>query len=609
VSYTNNTTLEEDLAMLTTKAPRLWFAALAGVLAIACYPTPSRAADDPALKEQIRILKQRIDELNQQVDALAKKQEQGAAAAAAKPAAAPAVGPPAEPKFEAYVKEQKEKGAEPKLAAFLKGFYGTLDVSIDATTKGMKDMVAYPYGFAGGTPGNPYVITGGPKSPPFGRVGWLAAMSGNGSNIGYRGTQKIGSSNVEFIYQVSTAINLTAAPGLQNTWTKSSNTVQGAIGLGDTYLGLQGKDWGKLKFGELLMPYRTATDRLNPFAGQLGDNAVVMGNTGGDNRVEFGTRMDHVVMYNSPTWQGFSFDAGYAFGQNVDPYNNITPLGSPDCTGANNPGSGNLFLNCDDGGFNNAFSADLKFETGGLYLTAAYEIHSKVNRSSDGIGANHPYYAYLFGLGPNDPLSAQLLDWADYQAFAAEFPGAAAAGSPGYNVRADVADEWAMKIGGQYRFGFGLTVSYLWEEMRRNVPQSMQFQNERQRTGDWLSLEWVLNGGNDRLAIGWAHAGATPGDPGGEHNFDPTRLGGNQANMYTFAWWHKLDKQLTYYFDVSETVNDGNAHYDLGAGLHGIKTDCHDATHATFIDYSSAGPTTWGGCHPIGVSTGLNYKF
>jgi hypothetical protein len=28
-----------------------------------------------------------------------------------------------------------------------------------------------------------------------------------------------------------------------------------------------------------------------------------------------------------------------------------------------------------------------------------------------------------------------------------------------------------------------------------------------------------------------------------------------------------------------------------------------------FIDYSSAGPTTWGGCHPIGVSTGVSYRF
>jgi predicted porin len=602
--------------MRTTKAPRLWLAALAGVLAIACYPTLSRAADDPALKEQIRILKQRIDELNQQVDALAKKQEQqaaAAAAAAAKPAAAPAVGPPAEPKFEAFAKEQKEKGAEPKLAAFLKGFYGTLDVSIDETTKGMSNFVAYPWTSLGVAGGPPY-SAGPPKgggAPPFGRVGWLAAMSSNGSNVGYRGQQKIGKSNMDLIYQISTSLNMVAAPGLQNTWTKSSNTVQGAIGLGDTYLGLQGKEWGKLKFGEMLMPYRTSTDRLNPFAGQLGDYSVVMGNTGGDNRVEFGTRMDHVVMYNSPTWTGFSFDAAYAFGQNPDPYNNITPLGSPDCTGSNNPGSGNLFLNCDDGGFNWAFSAALKYETGPLYLTAAYEVHSKVNRSSDGIGSNSPYYAILPGAtnGCTSPVNSPLLDCADFLAFAAEFPGAAAVSSAPYSTAFDVADEWAMKVGGQYRFDFGLTVSYFWEEMHRSVPDVMQFQNERQRTGDWLALDWALNGGNDRIAIGWAHAGATPGDPAGQHNFNPTLLGNNQSNMYTLAYWHKFDKQLTYYLDVVDTANDGNAHYDIGAGTHGIKTDCHDATHAMFIDYSSAGPTTWGGCHPIGVSTGLNYKF
>ena len=54
------------------------------------------------------------------------------------------------------------------------------------------------------------------------------------------------------------------------------------------------------------------------------------------------------------------------------------------------------------------------------------------------------------------------------------------------------------------------------------------------------------------------------------------------------------------YFDWAETINDGNAHYDIGAGGHGIKTDCHDATHEQFIDYSSAGPTTWGGCHELG---------
>ena len=79
--------------------------------------------------------------------------------------------------------------------------------------------------------------------------------------------------------------------------------------------------------------------------------------------------------------------------------------------------------------------------------------------------------------------------------------------------------------------------------------------------------------------------------------------------MVTTGYWHKFDKQLTWYFDVADTMNDGNAHFDIGAGGHGIKTDCHDATHSPFIDYTSAGPTTWGGCHEIGLSTGLNFKF
>jgi|SRR5579863_10395490 len=571
--------------MSGTRMLRPLAALLAATVVVFGYSAPTVAqSTDQDTQARIRILQERIDALGKELKGM--KEEQG--------------------------KTEKVVGAADKrMNTFMKGFFGTLDASMDYTTKGMNGMVAYPFSLAPGvtSPTGPFVQGATPKAGPFGRVGWLASMSSNGSNIGYRGTHQIGTSKVDFIYQVATAINVTAAPGLQDTWTKSSNTVQGAIGLGDTYLGFQGHSWGKLKFGEMLMPYKTSTDRLNPFAGQLGDYSTVMSNTGGDNRVEFGTRMDHVIMYNSPTWQGFSFDAAYALGQNPDPNSNIASLGSPDCSGGNNPGSGNLFLNCDDGGFNNAYSADLKFETGGLYLTVAYELHQGVNRSSDGVGSNNPYYQYLFGLGPTNALSAQMLDWADYQAYAAEFPGAALAGSPEYNTAVDVADEWALKIGGQYRFDFGLTISYEWEEMHRNVPQSMEFQNERQRTGDWLALEYDLNGGADRFAVGWAHAGASVGDPGGQHNFAPGAVGNNEGNMYTIAWWHKLDKQLTFYIDAADTSNDSNAHYDIGAGGHGIKTDCHDATHPLFIDYSSAGPTTWGGCHELGVSTGINFKF
>jgi hypothetical protein len=57
------------------------------------------------------------------------------------------------------------------------------------------------------------------------------------------------------------------------------------------------------------------------------------------------------------------------------------------------------------------------------------------------------------------------------------------------------------------------------------------------------------------------------------------------------------------------TLNHGNAHYDLGAGGRGLTTDCHDGPNAIVTDYSSAGPTTWGGCCLQGFSTDLNYKF
>lgn len=560
-------------------------------------------AQTQALKDQMRVMQQQMQQLQQKIDELSNKQ----AAQAAQQAAAPS-GPPVSAAGSTGNVAEKMSPLESKFNNFLKGFYGALDLSVDYTTKGMSGMTAYPYYYANGAPGSPYVISGPEKATPYGRVGWLGMMSSNGSNVGYRGAHRIPDSNVDFIYQVSTSINMAAAPGLQDTWTKSSNTVQGAIGLGDTFLGFKSDSWGKVRFGEMYMPYKTSTDRLNPFGSSLGNYASIMGNTGGDNRVEFGTRGDDVVSYASPTWAGLSFEAAYQFGQQLDPNSDLTPLGSPDCNGSNNPGSGNLFLNCDDGGYNRAYSAALKFESHGFYGVAAYEIHKQVNRSSDGIGANNPYYEYLVSQGPSGP-NARLLDWADYEAYAAEYPGAAVAGSPAYNPALDVADEWAMKFGAQYNFDFGLTVSYLYEDLHREVPPELEFQNERQRTGMWFSAEQALNAGRDVFAVGWAHAGATVGDPGGQHNFNPNGIGSNQANMYAFEYWHKLDKQLTVYFDAAETINDGNAHFDIGAGGHGIKTDCHDATHEQFIDYSSAGPTTWGGCHPLGISTGVRYTF
>ena len=577
--------------MCGTRLIRSLPAFLAAFLVVCSYSVATVAqTTDQSSDARMRVLQQRIDDLSKQLKKVQDEQ----------------------------TKTTKVVNTVDKAwNTFIKGFFGTLDVSIDATTKGMNNFVAYHYGSAPNG-GGPYPNMG-PKSPanPYGNVGWMAMMSSNGSNVGYRGSHKIGNTTVDFIYQVSTAIDMAAAPGLANTWTKSSNTVQGAIGLGDTWVGFRGS-LGQIRFGEMYTPYKTSTDRLNPFAGLLGNYSTIIGNTGGDNRIEFGTRQDHVITYLSPSMSGFSFDASYGFSQNVDPYNTTVPLGSTDCAGSNSPGSGNLFLNCDDGAWSYTYGGDLKFETGGLYLVAAYELHGKVNRSSDGIGSNNPFYGAIPGVGSlcntvpgsHGPISP-LLDCGTFTSLATSFGNQIlAVSSPPFNPYYDSANEWAAKVGGQYHFDFGLTVSYMWEKTKRELPAVLEFQDERTRpNAQWVAAEYQFPDGADRIAAGWAHAGATPGDPGGQHNFNPNLVGQNTANMYTVAYWHKFDKQLTWYLNWAMTANDGNAHYDIGAGGHGIKTDCHDATHTPFIDYSSAGPTTWGGCRVQGFTTGVNFKF
>jgi hypothetical protein len=370
-------------------------------------------------------------------------------------------------------------------------------------------------------------------------------------------------------------------------------------------------DWGKLKFGTTYAPYKKSTDRMNPFSGMIGDYAAIMGNTGGDNRVEFGTRLNNSIWYESPQFfHVFSFDALFAPGQNRTYNNVVQSAGASDCNGGNSPGSGNLPINCDDGSFGTAWSADLKFEFGGFYGTVAYELHKDVNRNSDGIGSNSPYYGALFAASNNCTSPAPLLDCTDYNAYVAEY------GQPYINANGftpefatDVANEGAFKVGVQYTFDFGLSISTIYEWLWRSVPADLEFQNERQRDGWWFALSQDI-GSTDNISAGYAHAGATPGDPAGQHNYDPI-AGPDTADLYTIAWKHRFDKHFYAYLDWADTLNHGNSHYDLGAGGRALTTDCHDGTSNTVNDYSSAGPTTWGGdkCHPEGASLGMNYKF
>src|ERR1700678_405092 len=430
------------------------------------------AQDAQALKDQMRVMQQQMQELQKKVQTLSSKQQAGPPASAATVPAAP-----------------QEK--EVLLHQIIKGFYGTLDVSVDEVSKGITGPA---WGF---TCSEPYVNTtclrnATPKTNaaggigPVGQVGYQPELGTNKSVLGYHGAVQIGHSSNDFIFQIETQPSLTESPGLYTSYTQQSNVVKAALGYGDNFVGIGSADpqgWGKLKFGDTYSPYKKSTDRMNPFSGMLGDYAVIMGNTGGDNRVEFGTRLGQSIWYESPQFfHVVSFDVLFAPGQNRTFDNVVQSAGSPDCNGGNSPGSGNLPLNCDDGSFGTAYSADLKFEHGGFYATVAWEEHKDVNRKSDGIGSNSPYYGALFAASNNCTIPSPLLDCNDYNAYVAEY-GQQFVNANGFTPEfaTDVANESAFKVGTEYTFDFGLSIGTIYEYMKRFVPGDLQGPNERPR--------------------------------------------------------------------------------------------------------------------------------
>jgi predicted porin len=491
-----------------------------------------------------------------------------------------------------------EKKAGPGLTFYTKTgeitAYGNLDVSVDTATKGVGGMVANGDATVNGV-------------GPVGNMGWLEDISTNQSYLGVRGTQITGIKDLNFIYQLETQIEISAAPGVSQTNSEESNTVQGTLFTRNSYIGLGQVKYGALLFGKTDAPYKQSTSRMNPFAGMEGDYSDIMGNTGGDNRVEFGTRLDHSIWYTSPSMRGYQFNVLFSPGQNRSNDSDNIAAGEPVCTGGDNPGSGGDVPDArNDGSWSDAVSADVSYTSEPLYIVAAYERHMKVNRQSDltAIYASAPSN-YNGPYGPNSTLVGNTVT--DY--------------TPLQMYNADVADEDAAKLGIQYAFFHkSLVVSEMFESLHRYVPYYLEFQNERQRLGNWIAGTQAL-GKTDSISMGWAHAFRTPGDPG-QHNdvFTPApysvmsdgdlvsgRAVDNAASMYTVAYRHRIGDGIEVYADWAGEFNHEYAHYVLGDGGHGVKTDAHDAYDAVGNEFSD--PHIWTGLHQKAVSIGLAKKF
>jgi predicted porin len=455
---------------------------LAAALAACAFSAGAYAQTDN------EALKQQIDALQRQINDLKAAMERGAA-----PAPTPSAPPPA----------TERSMRTPVGADSYVELYGHLDLSADDITKGLSGKVQD--GVAAG-----------------GKTGWQPDLSSNLSRIGVRGARKLGDTGLRGIFQIETQVDVSATPGES---TVPDNTIKGAFASRNSFLGFAG-GFGAIKAGKTDAPYKLATGRMDPFSATVGDYNAIMGNTGGDNRAEFDTRLSHSIWYESPKMGGLRINALFSPGQNRASDNSVTASGEPDCTGGNQPP-------CTDGAFGNVYSASAVWESGPIYAIAAYEVHKDVNRQGDD----------------------------------ADGGGTAPAGAVG------IADERAWKVGLQYKFPTRTTLSAIYERMTRNARDPAS--NERQRNGYWLALTQKFSPMDD-FNLGWAHAGKTLGDP----------IQGpvdNESNLYSIGYKHHFDRQTTWYAVYARQANHSGAHFDLGASGHGITTDCKDYTGFCFF--------------------------
>ena len=349
----------------------------------------------------------------------------------------------------------------------------------------------------------------------------------------------------------------------------NDNVVKGALTSRNSFLGVS-TPIGTFRVGKTDAPYKNSTARMNPFNGELGDYAVIMGNSGGDNRVEFGTRLDHSLWWDSPTsWGPVTLSVLVSPGQNRSSDNSITASGESGCAGGNAPGSGAGAPLCNDGAFGSAYSVMGSWTSPNkrFYWTAAYEIHKSVNRSGD--------------LG-GDPR--------------------------------DIGDEQAWKTGSSWRSPSRRRSTRSTKSSRATSPRICSSRTSGSAADIWFALTQQLDKMSN-VNFGWAHANATAGDLP-QHN---TPLAGanpdNAANMYTFAYKRNLDRHFSWYVDYALTLNHPDAHYDLGAGGRGLTTDCHDGSPITGFDptvnppVSGVGPRCYTGGRLQGFSGGLKFQF
>ncbi|MDD3517005.1 MAG: porin [Chromatiales bacterium] len=183
-------------------------------------------------------------------------------------------------------------------------------------------------------------------------------LSSNSSRLGFKGSEDLGN-GLKAIWQIESGADLTGGGG--------------QLATRNSFVGLAG-GWGTAVMGRHDTPYKMSTGKIDVFGDKIGDYNTVIGYIGGVTtgfRV-LDNRAPRAIAYLSPNMGGLSFALAY-----------VTDLADdmPSAT-ANDK---------------NAYSANVSYSAGPLYLTMAYESLNEMGAGGDDVTGMKVGASYSFG--------------------------------------------------------------------------------------------------------------------------------------------------------------------------------------------------------------------
>jgi predicted porin len=196
-------------------------------------------------------------------------------------------------------------------------------------------------------------------------------VSSNSSHIYFKGTEDLGNGLSAF-WQIQTYFS---AGGTGNSDAAFGGTFDG-VSSGNTYVGLEGKSWGKVLLGKHESPLKLLSRKVDLFNNQLGDSRNLVANASGAGLANtaggpaiyssFGwdLRPNNVIAYGTPNFNGFSALVAY--------------VSNAGAGAAVNSPSVSWTANAVD-----AWSANATYENGPIFVGLGYERHSNSKYSTD----------------------------------------------------------------------------------------------------------------------------------------------------------------------------------------------------------------------------------